>query len=57
MLLIVFKTFISIALFLGLNFTHYIMLENGVDLSYVFLSFVLSGLFLIVNLMLLWHKK
>lgn len=53
----VLKIFVSLVLFLVFNLAHYEMLENRIDLSYVFLSFFLSGIVLVVVLMLVWDKN
>lgn len=51
------KIFVSLVLFVVFNLWHYEMLENRIDLSYVFLSFFLSGIVLVVVLMLVWDKN
>lgn len=51
------KIFVSLVLFIVFNLAHYEMLENRIDLSYVFLSFFLSGIVLVVVLMLVWDKN
>lgn len=53
----VLKIFVSLVLFIVFNLAHYEMLENRIDLSYVFLSFFLSGIVLVVVLMLVWDKN
>ena len=53
----VLKIFVSLVLFVVFNLAHYEMLENRIDLSYIFLSFFLSGIVLVVVLMLVWGKN